>query len=65
MLGFDLRSPHRRATSSGSVNLNSPFVPSHVIAADVYKRTQTNTKKNRKNEKNMKNDENFVLFCAK
>lgn len=31
MFGFDLRSPQRLATSSGSVSLNSPFVPSHVM----------------------------------
>lgn len=31
MFGFDFLSPHRLATSSGSVSLNSPLVPSHVI----------------------------------
>lgn len=31
MLGLLLRSPQRRATSSGSVILNSPLVPSHVM----------------------------------
>ena len=31
IFGFDLRSPQRRATSSGSAILNSPFVPSHVM----------------------------------
>ena len=31
MLGLLFRSPHRRATSSGSTSLNSPFIPSHVI----------------------------------
>ena len=31
MFGLDFRSPQRRATSSGSVSLNSPFVPSHVM----------------------------------
>ena len=31
MLGLLLRSPQRRATSSGSVSLNSPVVPSHVM----------------------------------
>lgn len=33
MFGFDLRSPQRLATSSGSVSLNSPFVPSQVMDA--------------------------------
>lgn len=31
MFGLALRSPQRRATSSGSMSLNSPFVPSHII----------------------------------
>uniref|UniRef100_A0A182JGF2 Uncharacterized protein n=1 Tax=Anopheles atroparvus TaxID=41427 RepID=A0A182JGF2_ANOAO len=31
MFGLDFRSPQRRATSSGSVSLNSPFVPSQVM----------------------------------
>lgn len=33
MFGLDFRSPQRLATSSGSVSLNSPLVPSHVIQA--------------------------------
>ena len=33
MFGLDFLSPHFLATSSGSVSLNSPFVPSHVIMA--------------------------------
>lgn len=35
MLGLLLRSPHRRATSSGSVSLNSPFEPSHAIQDEL------------------------------
>ena len=31
MFGLFLRSPHRRATSSGSVSLNSPLLPSHAM----------------------------------
>lgn len=31
MLGLLLRAPQRRATSSGSVSLNSPLAPSHAI----------------------------------
>jgi hypothetical protein len=31
MLGLDFLSPHRRATSSGSVSLNSPLAPSHAM----------------------------------
>lgn len=52
MLGFDLRSPHRLATSSGSVNLNSPFVPSHVIDAELYSI----------NDKNQKSKENGIRW---
>nr|CAI5842293.1 unnamed protein product [Callosobruchus analis] len=33
MLGLALRSPHRRATSSGSVSRNSPSPPCHAITA--------------------------------
>lgn len=36
MFGLDLRSPQRLATSSGSVSLNSPFVPSHVMDANIF-----------------------------
>ena len=45
MFGLDLRSPHRLATSSGSVNLNSPFVPSHVIQFALLE-SDSNSNKN-------------------
>lgn len=35
MLGLLLRSPHLRATSSGSVSLNSPFEPSHAMHEEL------------------------------
>lgn len=44
MLGLDLRSPQRRATSSGSVNLNSPFVPSQVMQPALLESLNSSSK---------------------
>lgn len=48
MFGFDFRSPQRRATSSGSVSLNSPFVPSHVMAAIISIRNKWRKERKKK-----------------
>lgn len=44
MLGLLLRSPHRRATSSGSVSLNSPFDPSHAMQDELDESESSSSK---------------------
>lgn len=64
MFGFDLRSPQRLATSSGSVSLNSPFVPSHVMAAVYVCRTkhEIHVRIKRENRRNTNNYPNLLHF---
>nr|CAH0106033.1 unnamed protein product [Daphnia galeata] len=46
MLGLALRFPHWRATSSGSSNLNSPWLPSHAIQAAFDCGSASNSSRN-------------------
>ena len=46
MFGLDLRSPHRRATSSGSINLNSPFEPSQAITLALALASASSSRRN-------------------
>ncbi len=43
---MDFRSPQRRATSSGSINLNSPFEPSHAIIFEFALASAKSSSKN-------------------
>lgn len=45
MLGLLLRSPHLRATSSGSVSLNSPFEPSHAMQ-EAFDESESSSRRN-------------------
>lgn len=46
MFGLALRLPHWRATSSGSSNLNSPWLPSHAIQAALDWGSASNSSRN-------------------